>query len=117
MSAEVAALTSPSDTFHRTPTVWKIAATIGVLGWPLTLGGATTTTVGGVRDCDGFDAGPLVVAVAVAVLTVVGLRQAGQGHVARQLPARAAWIGAAVLGAVALVHLARVVVEPAGAMC
>jgi hypothetical protein len=117
MSTEAAPLTSFGDTYHRTPTAWKVAAAIGVLGWFLTLGGATTTTIDGVRTCDGFDAGPLVVAVIVAGLAVVGLRRARQGHVARQLPARAAWTGAALLGAFALAHVLRVVVEPAGAMC
>ena len=117
MSADIAPITSWQDGFRRTPIVWKVAVAIGVLGWFLTLGGSTTTTVNGVQDCDGLDLGPLLVAAVVGALAIVGFRRARQGHPAGQLPARWAWIGLGVLAALALVHVLRVVIEPAGGMC
>lgn len=117
MSEHVAPITSWQDGFRRTPVVWKIAAAIGVLGWFLTLGGSSTTTLNGVQDCDGLDLGPLVVAAAVAVLAIVGFRRAQQGHPAGQLPARWAWIGLGVLAGLVLVHVVRTLIEPAGGMC
>jgi hypothetical protein len=117
VSGEVPAITSWRDAVGRTPVVWKAAAVIGVAGWFLSLGGSTTTTVNGVTDCDGFDLGPIVVAVVVAILAVIGFRQCRQGHPARQLPARWAWAGLAVLGALAGMHVLRSLLDPAGAMC
>ena len=109
---EVPPITSWGDGFRRTPVVWKVAVVIGVLGWFLTLGGSSTTTVNGVSDCDGLDLGPIVVAVVVGILAVVGFRQSRSGHPARQLPAAWAWGGLAVLGAIVLVHVLRVVHRP-----
>jgi hypothetical protein len=88
-----------------------------VLGWFLVLGTSTTTTSDGVSDCEGTDLGPLVVAGVVAILGVVGWRRATTGHVDSRLPAREAWIGVAVLGAIVAVHIARALLDPAGGVC
>jgi hypothetical protein len=117
VNEQVPPITDWRDGFRRTPLVWRVAALIGVLGWFLTLGGSTTRVANGVSDCDGFDLGPLVVAAAVAVLALVGWRRTRQGHPAMRLPRRWAWIGIGVLGALALVHVLRTVVDPAGGMC
>jgi hypothetical protein len=114
---QVPAVTSGRDALRRTPTTWKVAVVIGVLGWFLVLGSSTTRTINGVSDCDGTDLGPLLVAAIVAVLGVVGWRRSQQGHVATRLPRRSALIGLGVLGALVLVHLLRLVVDPAGGMC
>ena len=89
---------------------------IGVLGWFLTMGGSSTTTVNGVSDCDGLDLGPIIVAVTVGILAVIGFGESRSGHPARQLAAWA-WGGLAVVGAIVLVHVLRVVLDPAGGMC
>jgi hypothetical protein len=117
VSGHVPPITSWRDGLHRTPVVWRVAVLVGVLGWFFTLGGSTTRTVNGVSDCDGFDLGPLVVAGVVGALALVGWRRARQGHPARRLPARWAWIGVGVLGVLVLVHVMRTVIEPAGGMC
>ncbi len=112
-----AARMSWRDALGRTPGAWKAAVVVGVLGWFFSLGGSTTTTINGTSNCSGTDIGPLAVAVAVAVLGVVGWRKARTGHPARRLPARLVWIGVAVLGAIVAFHVLRVVVDPAGRAC
>lgn len=116
IAQQVPAVTSWRDAVRRTPVVWKVAVVIGVLGWFLVLGTSTTRAVNGVADCDGTDAGPLVVAAIVAVLALVGWRRSQQGHVATRLPERWALIGLGVLGALVLVHLLRTLLDPAGGM-
>jgi len=110
-------VTTWRDAVRRTPTVWKVAVVVAVLGWFLVLGSSTTRTVNGVSDCDGTDLGPLVIAALLTVLAVVGWRRSQQGHVATRLPRRWALIGLGVLGALVVVHLLRMVVDPAGGMC
>ncbi|HEU4840746.1 MAG TPA: hypothetical protein VFT09_04860 [Ilumatobacteraceae bacterium] len=117
MSEQPTPVTSWRDGLRRTPLAWKIAAAVGVVGWFLTLGWSTTTTVDGAADCDGTDLGPLVVAAVVTVLAIVGWRQTRRGHPATRLPRRLAVGGLAVLAALVVVHVLRAVVDPSGGMC
>jgi len=114
---EPPAIASWGDGFGRTPAAWKAAVVVGVLGWSLVLGSSTTTSINGVEDCTGTNLGPVVVAAVVALLAIVGWRRTTEGHPARRLPRRAAWIGLGVLGALVVVHVLRLVVAPAGGVC
>ena len=117
MVAGAATTMTGRELFRRIPTVWKAAVVIGALGWFLSLGGSTTTTINGVADCDGLDLGPLVVAGVVAVMGVIGFQRAGREHPARRLPSAARWGAMAVLAAIVAVHVLRVVIDPAGRAC
>jgi hypothetical protein len=110
-------VTSVGDAVRRTPWVWRVAILVGALGWFFTLGASTTTTINGVRTCNGTDAGPLVVAGAVVVLGVVGWRRTRQGPIARRLPPVAVWVGVGVLAALAAAHVLRMLADPSGTMC
>lgn len=117
MNEQPPPVTSWRDAFRRTPVAWKVAFAVGVLGWFLSVGSSTTTSLDGVEDCTGTDLGPLIVAGVVALLAAAGWRRTTQGHPAMRLPRRFAWIGLGVLAALVVVHLLRVVLDPAGAMC
>jgi uncharacterized membrane protein YidH (DUF202 family) len=102
---------------RRIPTMWKVAVVLGVLGWFFSLGMSTTTSINGVRDCEGLDLGPLVVAGLVAAMGVAGFQRARRAHPRLRLPNAATCGGVAVLAAIVAVHVLRVVLDPAGRTC
>jgi hypothetical protein len=104
-------------TWQRSPAAWKAAAIVALLGFVFKLGGSTTRTINGVADCDGFDAAPFITAAVVVGLTFVGWRTLASRHVALRPAARVMLIVAAVLVVLAVVHLVRGVVDPAGSYC
>jgi hypothetical protein len=104
-------------TWQKSPAVWKAAAIVALVGFVFKLGGSTTRTINGVADCDGFDAAPFITAAVVAGLTFVGWRTLASRHVARRPAARVMLIVAAVLVALAAVHVVRGLVDPAGSFC
>lgn len=105
------------DLIRRTPAAWKVAVLVAALGWAFQLTWSTTTTINGVADCDGFDAGPFVVGGLIVALVAVGFTTMRTKHVAQRLNGTARWVVAGVLLAAAAVYLISGLIDPAGAAC
>lgn len=105
------------DIVRRTPAAWKVAVVVAALGWAFQMSSSTTTTINGVADCDGFDAGPFVVGGLVVALTVVGFTTMRSKHVAQRLNGNARWVIAGVLLAAAAGYLISGLIDPAGSAC
>ena len=105
------------DIVRRAPAAWKVAVVVALVGWAFEMSSSTTTTINGVVDCDGFDAGPFIVAGLLVALTVVGFVTMRSKHVALRLNGTARWAVAGVLLAAAAVYLVSGLIDPAGAAC
>jgi hypothetical protein len=105
------------DLVRRTPAAWKVAAVVAVFGWAFQMSSSSTTTINGVADCDGFDAGPFIVGGLVAALVVVGFATMRSKHVAMRLNGNARWAIGGVLLAAAALYLISGLIDPAGSAC
>lgn len=105
------------DLIRRSPAAWKVAVLVAALGWAFQMTSSTTTTINGVADCDGFDAGPFIVAGLLAALTAVGFATMRSKHVAQRLNGNARWVIAGVLLAAAAAYLVSGLIDPAGGAC
>lgn len=105
------------DLVRRIPVAWKVAVVVAAVGWAFELSSSTTTTVNGVADCDGFDAGRFVVGGLIIALVVGGFATMRAKHAAQRLDGRARWVVAGVLLAAAAAYLVAGLIDPAGGAC
>ncbi|WP_117000108.1 hypothetical protein [Desertimonas flava] len=105
------------DLVRRIPTAWKTAVVVAALGWAFRFTWSTKTSINGVVDCDGFDAGPFIVGALLVTLVAVGFATMRSKHVAQRLNGNARWVVAGALAAAAAAYLISGLVDPAGAAC